>query len=152
MRLAVFRLRRKTALSFAYGKTHAFLQLIYRNLSDGVAAAEVGFYPAFSPLPSVFRRAGKRQAVYFLWRCLSPFPGPGRYPASCPAEPGLSSLNSRVGEPKAAAWFIAGSLYAKHAKKAINLCHTRDNHRNPKEKGSSRQSRPPRCVTDRAGF
>jgi len=32
---------------------------------------------------------------------------PGCYPASCPAEPGLSSLSSSLDKPKAAAWFIA---------------------------------------------
>jgi hypothetical protein len=47
MRLAFFRLR--------------------RNLSDAVANAEVGSYPAFSPLPNHL----SGQAVYFLWRYLS---------------------------------------------------------------------------------
>jgi len=53
-------------------------------LSITVAGNEVGSYPAFSPLPF--------QAVCFLRRCLSPVSRkPGNYPASCPAEPGLSS-------------------------------------------------------------
>jgi len=51
--------------------------------------------------------------------CGAVCPSPGRYPASCPAEPGLSSPNSRIGEPKAAAWFIACSLYAKQNEKTI---------------------------------
>jgi len=37
-------------------------------LSDIVANAEVGSYPAFSPLSNHF----SGQTVYFLWRCLSP--------------------------------------------------------------------------------
>jgi len=51
MRLAIFRLRRKMALSFAYGKTHASnFRKLSRNLSGNIATTEEGSYPAISPL------------------------------------------------------------------------------------------------------
>jgi hypothetical protein len=55
-----------------------------------VAGRAVGSYPAFSPLPR--RALRRREAVCFLWHCLSPAaPAPGGCPASCSEEPGLSS-------------------------------------------------------------
>jgi len=50
------------------------------NLSDVVTNAEVGSYPAFSPLSD--RLNGK--TVYFLWRYLSPFPGARALPGIMP--------------------------------------------------------------------
>ena len=44
-------------------------------------------YSTVSPLPG---RYGTGRAVCFLWRCPK-VALPGRYPASCPVEPGLSS-------------------------------------------------------------
>ncbi len=46
----------------------------------------VGSYPTVSPLPN----GPTRQAVSSLWH-FPPLSGSGRYPASCPVEPGLSS-------------------------------------------------------------
>ena len=53
-----------------------------------VAADAVGSYPTISPLPLAIR--GRSGAVYFLWRSCRIAP-PGRYPAPCPVESGLSS-------------------------------------------------------------
>ena len=53
-----------------------------------VAANAVGSYPTISPLPLAIR--GRSGAVYFLWRSCRIAP-PGRYPAPCPVESGLSS-------------------------------------------------------------
>ena len=57
--------------------------------AETVADSAVGSYPTFSPLPAC-NHAGV--AVCFLLRLLSgAMLPPGCYPASCPAEPGLSS-------------------------------------------------------------
>ena len=58
-----------------------------------VAADAVGSYPTISPLPLTIR--GWSGAVYFLWRSCRIAP-PGRYPAPCPVESGLSSHPRRA--------------------------------------------------------
>ena len=54
-----------------------------------VAVDAVGSYPAVSPLPRNPSEDGP-EAVCFLWRSCRIAP-PGRYPAPCPLESGLSS-------------------------------------------------------------
>ena len=80
-----------------------YLALLRTGFAEPAASPRqlVGSYPTVSPLPCTHfvcikshpcsrgRQSGCR-AVPFLWH----FPGiapPGRYPASCPTEPGLSS-------------------------------------------------------------
>lgn len=65
-----------------------YLVLLRTGLAELVTSPcrLVGSYPTVSPLP------GRRtcRAVCFLWPCPT-IARPGGYPASCPAEPGLSS-------------------------------------------------------------
>ena len=92
MRFALSQLRWERAGSFAYGKTAAWFPIKSRDLADGVAAAEVGSYPAISPLPITGRY------TFCCAFCPQRMLEPGNYPASCPAEPGLSSrqLSRRI--------------------------------------------------------
>ena len=52
--------------------------------ADDVATIAVGSYPTISPLPRMRR--------YLFCGTLCSVTAPGCYPASCPVEPGLSSL------------------------------------------------------------
>ena len=62
-----------------------YLVLLRTGLAELVTSPcrLVGSYPTVSPLPP-------KAAVCFLWRSPRITP-PGRYPASCPVKPGLSS-------------------------------------------------------------
>ena len=75
------------------------LLLMRFAFSRHVATAEVGSYPAISPFPPLANAASnlpvsqKRRYTFCCTFCRKAVAGPppGCYPASCPAEPGLSS-------------------------------------------------------------
>jgi len=91
--------------------------------SGGVAAAEVGSYPAISPLPCIFRQAEKYRAVYFLLRCLSRRLITFVITRRARALPGIMPCGARTflhalipqDERVAAVWFIANNFQSNHS-------------------------------------
>ena len=83
-----------------------------RNLSDDVAAAEVGSYPTVSPLP------GEPGGLLSVALSVPSRPRPGSYPASCPAEPGLSSRRAPFA---ASAERRSGSSPKNHSSKSTTI-------------------------------
>jgi len=116
MRLAFSRLRREKARSFAGGKTAANLPVETGIFPAALPPPRRALTPPFHPYHVIFRHTGKPpggllSVALSVEKREGPQGGPprfppGNYPASCPAEPGLSSARLPGGRRAAAVWFI----------------------------------------------